>query len=230
MSRTLSHLAVIVAVTGLASGTVAANGSSVGGGASSVSSGAQPTPEDVARDTYNNGIDHRDKAKKLEAQAATQPAKDRDSTMKKAQDEYTKALKDFQKAVQLVPGFYQAYNGMGYAYRKTGDYAKALENYDQALKLAPGFPDAMEYRGEAYLGLNRVEDAKQSYLALFATDRKQADQLLSAMSEWVAKHQTNASGVDPSVVSAVDGWVKERAKIASTTVAMSLAGTRSIWK
>ena len=62
----------------------------------------------------------------------------------------------------------QAYNGMGYSYRKLGDYTKALENYDRALQLAPKFPDAIEYRGEAYLALNRLDDAKQAYLTLFA--------------------------------------------------------------
>ena len=76
---------------------------------------------------------------------------------------------------------YQAYNGMGFCYRKTGDYVKALEMYDRALALKPGFPDAIEYRGEAYLGLNRVDDAKKAYLEILAADRKQADTLMAAM-------------------------------------------------
>jgi tetratricopeptide (TPR) repeat protein len=47
----------------------------------------------------------------------------------------------------LNPNLPQAYNGLGYAYRKLGDYAKALENYDRALQLSPRFVDAIEYRG-----------------------------------------------------------------------------------
>jgi tetratricopeptide (TPR) repeat protein len=209
---------------------VRANGSSMpsaGGGGSSMPA---PTPEQMARDAYNSGIGHKDKGLKYETDAVKQAAKDQEKTLAKAKDEYGKALKDFEKATKLVPDLYQAYNGLGYAYRKTGDYAKALENYDKALALAPGFADALEYRGEAYLGLNHVDDAKQAYLDLFAKDRAQADQLMTAMAAWVAKHQANPAGVDPAVVSALDGWIKERTKVATLTANMGLTNHESIWK
>ena len=72
----------------------------------------------------------------------------------------------------------------------------------------------MEYRGEAYLGLNRVDDAKQAYLELFASDRKQADILMKAMSDWVAKRRVDAAGADPASVSALESWIKERSALA----------------
>ena len=92
---------------------------------------------------------------------------------------------------------YQAYNGMGFSYRKTGDYAKALEMYDRALALKPGFPDAIEYRGEAYLGLNRIEDAKNAYLEVLAADRKQADTLMAAMQKWIEQQEGQSRGRRP---------------------------------
>ncbi len=233
MSRTLKLGLALVALVGMQQVTARANGSSMpasSGGASSSSSMQEQTPEDQARDSYNSGIDHRDKGRKLEDQAATQQGKDHDKTLDKAKDEFTKALKDFQKAASFSPDMYQAYNGMGYAYRKTGDYTSALENYDKALKMAPGFSDAQEYRGEAYLGLNRIDDAKQSYMTLFAIDRKQADALLKAMATWVAQHKTTPGTVDPAVVASLDTWVKDRAQIAGTTVAMAVTNSRSIWK
>lgn len=227
--RRLTTLGLLLALTaGAYQGTLSANGSAVGGGAPSSSSMAERTPEDMARDSYNSGISHRDKGDKLEAQAAKE-AKDKVKNLEKAKDEYTKAMKDFQKAVDLVPGFYQAFNGMGYTSRKTGDYAKALQMYDKALSLAPGFPDAIEYRGVAYLKLNRVEDAKKAYLDLFARDRKQADELMAAMTAWVADHKAEAGSVEPSVVDGLNAWIQERTKIAATTSAMALTGHRSIW-
>ena len=116
---------------------------------------------------------------------------------------------------------------MGYTLRKTGDAAKALEMYDKALQMAPGFPDAIEYRGEAYLALGRVDDAKASYLTLFAKDRTQADLLMAAMKAFVAKP---AAGVDPAAVTALDGWIKERTKIATVTADMGLRSNRTVWK
>jgi len=218
----------IILTMGLGAGATAlANGGAVGGAAPS-SAMAERTPEQMARDSYNSGISHRDKGDKLEAQTG-KDEKERAKNLDKAKDEYTKAIKDFQKAADLLPTLYQAYNGLGYASRKTGDYATALKMYDKALALAPGFPDAIEYRGVAYLKLNRVDDAKKAYLELFGKDRKQADDLLKAMTEWVASRKADAAGVDAKVVTDLDGWIQERSKIATTTSAMALTGHQSIW-
>lgn len=225
-SLTLTLLIAAVAIPV----TMSANGSPVGGGSSSMSSSMpERTPAAMARDAYNSGIDHRDKGNKLESQASTAPERDRVKTLARAQDEYGKALKDFQKAAQLDKTLYQALNGMGYAYRKTGDYAKALEMYDAALAMAPEFPDAVEYRGEAYLALDRVDDAKKAYLSLFASDRSQATQLLKAMATWVTRKQADPAGVGADVISGLDTWVKERAQLAGITASMSRTSTKSIW-
>ena len=228
MRRVLKMALVLVSVVGLYQVSAAANGAPVPSAGAS-SAGPAMTPEEMARDAYNSGIDHKDKGRKLEADADKQALKDRDKTLAKAKDEYAKALKDFKKAADLVPALYQAFNGMGFAYRKTGEPVKALEMYDKALQMAPGFPDAMEYRGEAYLALNRVDDAKTSYLSLFAKDRTQADDLMKAMTVWVTKHQADPAGVDPAAVTALDTWIKERVKLATTTADMGLHSNHSVW-
>src|SRR4029077_18657580 len=109
------------------------------------SSSGPATPETLRLDAFKSRAKHLTNGDKAEGKA----------DHKKALDEYGKALSDFQKAVKLDPKNYRAFNGLGYAYRKTGDYNSALDNYGTALKLSPNFPDAIEYRGEAYLGLNR---------------------------------------------------------------------------
>ncbi|MEO7276024.1 MAG: tetratricopeptide repeat protein [Vicinamibacterales bacterium] len=182
------------------------------------------SPEEMAIASYNSGIDHKDKGVKLEAAAASVAnPKDRAKADDKAKKEYEKALKDFKSAASGSPQMYQAYNGMGFSYRKTGDYLKALEMYDRALTLKPGFPDAIEYRGEAYLGLNRVEDAKNAYLEVLAADRKQANTLMAAMQQWIEQKKSNPAGVDPAVVTGLEGWVKGRAELARETAAMGLS-------
>ena len=182
------------------------------------------SPEEMAIGSYNSGIDHKDKGIKLELAAAgiTDP-KDRAKADDKAKKEFEKALKDFKSAAAGSPNMYQAYNGMGFSYRKTGDYVKALEMYDRALTLKPGFPDAIEYRGEAYLGLNRVEDAKNAYLEILAADRKQADTLMAAMQKWIELKKTNPAGVDPAAVASLETWVMGRAELARETAAMGLS-------
>jgi tetratricopeptide (TPR) repeat protein len=231
MSRVFTSVLVLagaVAVQQAAVGAVPVNGGSMPSMAST-SSAAAPSPAEMARDAYNSGIDHKNKGLKYEADAEKQQPKDRDKTLAKAKDEYGKALKDFKHAIDLVPEAYQAYNGMGFALRKTGDAAKALEMYDKALSLSPGFPDALEYRGEAYIALNRMDDAKQTYLTLFGKDRAQADQLLKVMSDWVAKRKADPAGVDAATVTGMEDWIKERAKLSSLTANMSLRSNQSIW-
>jgi tetratricopeptide (TPR) repeat protein len=230
MSRVFAVVFVVAAAAAIHQTGVGANGSAVpppsGGGSSSMPA---ITPEQIAANAYNSGIAHKNKGLKLEADAA-KATKNREKILGKAKDEYGKALKDFKKAMEIKPDAYQAFNGMGFALRKTGEPVKALEMYDKALSLAPGFPDALEYRGEAYLALNRIDDAKAAYLELFAKDREQAGQLMKAMTDWVATRQTDPAGVDPGAVAAFDTWIKERARVAALTVSMSLASNHSAWR
>ena len=78
----------------------------------STSSERPLTPEALAADAFNSGLKHLNSGDK--AGASRKP------DQKKALDEYTKALKDFQKAVTLDPKNYRAFNGLGYAYRRFG--------------------------------------------------------------------------------------------------------------
>ena len=191
---------------------------------------APRTPEEMAKDYYNSGVRHKDKGKQLEERADTQvfkDAKDHEKYVAKIKDEFTSALKDFKKAAELDPSLAQAFNGMGYAYRKTGDATQALAMYDKALEMAPGFPDAIEYRGEAYLALGRIDDTKQAYLKLVAIDRPQADLLMKAMTAWVANPP---AGFDPEALSAFTAWINERAKLGSVTADMGLRSNQTVWK
>jgi tetratricopeptide (TPR) repeat protein len=228
MSRVFAFVFVVAAAAAVHQAAVGANGAAAPAPAPSASMPSL-TPEQRAVASYNSGIGHKNKGLKFETDAA-KASKDREKILAKAKDEYGKALKDFKKALELKPDAYQAFNGMGFALRKTGEPAKALEMYEKALTLAPGFPDAIEYRGEAFLALNRIDDAKAAYLELFAKDRELAGQLMKAMNDWVAKHQSEPAGVDPGVVGELDGWIKERAKVASLTVSMGLASNHAAWR
>jgi tetratricopeptide (TPR) repeat protein len=227
MRRGMKVTLLLAAVLGLYQVAASASASAIG---SSSPTMKPRTPEDMAKDYYNSGVRHKDKGKQLEARADTQvfkDDKDRDKYEAKIKDEFTSALKDFKKAAELNPSLAQAFNGMGYAYRKTGDATQALAMYDKALQMAPGFPDAVEYRGEAYLALGRIDDVKQAYLALVATDRPQADLLMKAMGAWVAKPP---AGLEPAALSDFVAWINDRAKLASTTADMGLTSNQTVWK
>ena len=231
MSRTFRNALLLTASVGICQASLGANGSSVPSAPSSSPSMRTMTPEERAVEAYKNGDEHRVKAKKLEDEAAAKTGKDAEKATAKARSEFEKSLKDFKNAAKLDPKLYQAYNGMGYAYRKTGDYATALEMYDQAIKLAAPnfFPEAVEYRAEAFLALNRLDDARQAYLELFAADRRQADILMAAMKNWVAARKADAAGVAPDAVAGFEKWIGEREGLAKQTRLMGITSRHAGW-
>ncbi|HEV3216519.1 MAG TPA: tetratricopeptide repeat protein [Vicinamibacterales bacterium] len=221
----------------LAAGLVLAFVTATSVGLSAIhSAGADPSkatsgsPEALATDAFNSGVKHLNAGDKAELKAASAKPADADKAMKQARDEYGKALNDFKKAVELSPKMHRAHNGLGYAYRKTGDYAKALESYNTALQISPDFYDAIEYRGEAYLGLNRTEDARQAYLKLFGSSREHADILMKAMKAWVERRHADPAGVDPAALASFEGWLHERAELADRTVNMARVTPHTSWR
>jgi tetratricopeptide (TPR) repeat protein len=226
--RTISGLLAACLLCGAA---LPASGS--GGGAMPTPSMAPrvATPEQQARELYNDGVGYVKKADKadLEATQATDAGK-HERAARDAHDRYANALGKFQRSVELDPQRYEAWNYVGYASRKLGHYDDALSAYDRALALKPGYPDAIEYRGEAYLAVNRLDEAKKAYLELFAGNRALADKLLNAMKGWVAAQHAAPAGDNAAGVEELDKWILERAQIAAQTAALTRAGTATAWR
>ena len=91
--------------------------------------------------------------------------------------DWTSAAGAFRRAVELRPGYAEAWNGLGYALRNQGKYQESLNAYDEALRLRPEFPEALEYLGEAYVKLGRLEDARRVLDRLKALDAGRAKEL-----------------------------------------------------
>ena len=180
------------------------------------------TPEEQADLYYNQGLKSRDKAWKLEEKAAAATnTKKRDRYQRKASKQFEKAIGSFTDAVRLNPGLYQAHSSLGYALRRTGRLEDALAAYDRALALNGAYSEAIEYRAEAYLGLDRLEEAKQAYIDLFAGDPPRADLLMKSMQEWVARRQEDPGTVDAGTVNEFATWVDKRLEIAAQTDGLS---------
>jgi len=204
-----------------------------GGGSMSMPQMSAPreeSAEDKAKSVYNKGVHDVKKADKAQAssmQLTDAGKKEREG--REAKEYYASALAKFQEAVQDDPRMPEAWNYVGYTNRKLGNYDAALAAYEKALTLKPGYPDALEYRGEAFLGLNRISDAQQAYLDLFAGNRGLADKLLTAMRGWLDA-QRGSSSADASKVSELDKWIQERSAIAGQTASLTREGAAASWK
>lgn len=104
---------------------------------------------------------------------------------------FRKAIDLFKKAVRLAPDNHEAWNMLGYSYRKTGQMGEAFQAYDQALKLVPDYEPAREYRGEAYLMVGNVEKAKEELAWLQARKSDEAKPLEQALARYAAGDSTS---------------------------------------
>src|SRR5215469_12968150 len=191
----------------------------------------EQTPQQKARDAYNDGVRYVKRADKAQESAASATdAGKKDKATHEAQEAYSSARAKFTEATSLDPTQHEAWNYVGYTHRKLGNYDDALAAYDKALSIKPGYSDALEYRGEAYLGLGRIPDAQQAYLDLYAGNRALAGKLLGAMKSWATAQRASPSGSSTTNLDELDKWIQERTQIASQTAALTRAGTAASWR
>jgi tetratricopeptide (TPR) repeat protein len=77
--------------------------------------------------------------------------------------EYTKAIDDFTKSLELNSAHKEAYNNLGVALSNLGRNKEALEAYTNALKIHPTYVNALYNRGNAHAKLNDAEAALKDY-------------------------------------------------------------------
>jgi len=205
-------LVVLLVLVGPTCGTLQA------AGGSSVEEAPIPmTPEEQARQRYNQGLSLRDQAWRLQKKLSNPDTSEskRAKLEKKLSRAYDSAGKEFASAIHLSPRFHQAYSSLGYVYRQLGNYPLALESYDRALEIDPDYSEAIEYRGEAYLGLNRINDAQNAYRVLLEKDPELAAELLGAMHAWLKQRREEPAGVEVTTLDGFELWIADRGDAAS---------------
>ena len=80
-----------------------------------------------------------------------------------AAQDWPRAIRELQAALQLQPNSAGAHNLLGYSYRKQAqpDLPRAFFHYREALRLDPRHLAAREYLGEAYLQAGQPEKARE---------------------------------------------------------------------
>jgi tetratricopeptide (TPR) repeat protein len=183
------------------------------------------SPQEQAMDFYSSGSRRLDKIAKLHEELTAKPA-EAEKINQRMTKELEKAVADFKRATSYDPNMFQAHSELGFALRKLGRFDESLAAYDRALQIQPAFGPAIEYRAEAYLGLNRIDEAKEAYTILFSGDRERADQLLSAMKNWVDQRKTDAAGAPQQQIDDFSKWVEQRQTIHRQTGALTSSGSK----
>jgi tetratricopeptide (TPR) repeat protein len=80
-----------------------------------------------------------------------------------ANNQFDRAIRDFDEATRLDPGFPDAFNFRGVAWAGKGQFEQAIEDFDKALQLDPNYAVAIYNRGLAAQNLGRTEEAARYF-------------------------------------------------------------------
>jgi len=74
-----------------------------------------------------------------------------------------RALADYNKAIEIDPGYAKAYNNRGNLYKQTGDLQRAITDYNKVIAIDPMPADAYNNRGNVYMDLGDMQKALADY-------------------------------------------------------------------
>ena len=83
-----------------------------------------------------------------------------------SEERYEEALVELEEAVAADPEDADAWNLVGFSYRKLERHEPALEGYAKALAIDPRHTEAIEYLGELYLALDDLPRAEEQLARL----------------------------------------------------------------
>jgi tetratricopeptide (TPR) repeat protein len=90
---------------------------------------------------------------------------------------YDKAIGYLKRALELERKHADAYNYLGFAYRKKGNLKLAGLAYQEALKINPDHKGVLEYQGEMYLKLGDLNAARRNQAHLQSLCSNGCDEL-----------------------------------------------------
>ncbi len=105
-------------------------------------------------------------------------------------ENFEAALPLFQKVVAQTPDNANAWNYIGYSYRKLKKFDAAMTAYKKALALDPNHRGANEYMGELYLRMDDLAKAKERLKVLDSAcffGCQEFDELKEAIAEYEKK-------------------------------------------
>ena len=86
------------------------------------------------------------------------------------QQEYSEAIAQFEKSIQLADKFAAAYNILGYAYRQVEQYDKAEKVFKKYTELIPNDPNPYDSYAELLLKMGRFDESIANYRKALVID------------------------------------------------------------
>jgi tetratricopeptide (TPR) repeat protein len=86
------------------------------------------------------------------------------------QQDYAKAIREYEKSVELAPDYAPAYNLLGYAHRASGEFGQAEQAFKKYIALIPNDPNPYDSYAELLMKMGRFDESIAMYRKALATD------------------------------------------------------------
>ena len=86
------------------------------------------------------------------------------------QQDFLRAIEQYEKSISLSEGFAPAYNILGYAYRQVEEYAKAEQVFRKYTRLIPNDPNPYDSYAELLLKMGRFDESIANYRKALSID------------------------------------------------------------
>ena len=86
------------------------------------------------------------------------------------QQNYSKAIGEYGKSVELAPDYAPAYNLLGYAHRANGEFDQAEKAFKRYIALIPNDPNPYDSYAELLMKMGRFDESIAMYRKALATD------------------------------------------------------------
>jgi tetratricopeptide (TPR) repeat protein len=92
---------------------------------------------------------------------------------------FSKAEKQFRKALAINDSFAEAHNNLAYTLRKQGKehYQEALKHYNRSIELKPALDEPYMYRGVLYVQMGKKDSALEDHKILVSRNSPLAAEL-----------------------------------------------------
>jgi Flp pilus assembly protein TadD len=91
------------------------------------------------------------------------------------QGNFTQAISDFTKAIEIDPNYAKTYNNRGAVYGRQGKLPQAISDYTKAIEIDPNYADAYNNRGAIYSQQGSLPQAISDYTKAIEIDPDYAD-------------------------------------------------------
>jgi tetratricopeptide (TPR) repeat protein len=102
----------------------------------------------------------------------------RDGGVYKDTSYHLKAIRDYDKAIEVNPKYVNAYMARANSYRILGMYDKAIEDYNKVIELDPEYALAYNNRGISHEKMKRFQQAMKDYEKAAQLGSKESEQYL----------------------------------------------------